>query len=139
MDALRLHLFKSRRQRGVKPPPEKEFALQVSIAAILRNHCRPDWRTTHFPAGDKRDAITGARLKAQGLVPGWPDFVLLGPRGAHFLELKREGARLALSDAQQAFADFCNANGYPHAVIDSIGAAIAVLGHWGTCNIKVSA
>ncbi len=34
---------------------------------------------THFPAGEKRTAKTGAKLKRMGLKPGWPDFQFVVP------------------------------------------------------------
>lgn len=47
----------------------------------------------HIPNGGRRDAITGARLKAEGVVAGVPDIFLAVPRqGFHglYVELKRQ-------------------------------------------------
>jgi hypothetical protein len=39
----------------------------------------PGWQWTHLPFGEKRSAVTGARLKRMGTKRGWPDFILLSP------------------------------------------------------------
>ena len=47
----------------------------------------------HIPNGGKRDAVTGARLKGQGVVAGVPDIFLAASRqGFHglYIELKRQ-------------------------------------------------
>ncbi len=70
-----------------------------------------------------------------GVARGWPDLALMSPRSGetagriHFLELKRPRGRR--SEEQQAFAVFCERNGYPYACVDSFEAALAVLGEWG--------
>lgn len=131
-----LSLFKGRRQRGVKPPPPKEFSVHVMVADILRHWAASGWRWTHFPSGELRHWTTANRLKRMGTQPGWPDFILLAPgRGAHFLEMKRQGEQL--SDVQLAFADYCNNSGYPHAVVFSFNEALAVLQHWRAVRINI--
>jgi len=101
-----LNLFKGRRQRGVRPKPALEFKTACVIADTMRRWGHPDWQFNHFPAGELRSVVTGARLKRMGLRPGWPDFILLSPAGMpHFLELKRKGGRM--SEAQKAFAEWC--------------------------------
>ena len=42
---------------GVRPrkpsaPRPKEIALHMAVADILRRFSRPDWRWSHFPAGE---------------------------------------------------------------------------------------
>ena len=47
----------------------------------------------HIPNGGRRDKITGARLKAEGVVAGVPDVFLASPRqGFHglYIEMKRQ-------------------------------------------------
>jgi hypothetical protein len=70
--------------------------------------------------GGSRDRRTAAKLKAMGLQPGWPDFLLVAsasrdrPGGlVHMLELKRRGEDL--SEAQDALATWCAGQGVPFA------------------------
>lgn len=74
----------------------------MSAAAYLRHAWPTELPWTHFPAGERRDAKTGAKLKAMGLAAGWPDFILLLPNGqAGFIELK--AADGAMSEPQVEF------------------------------------
>lgn len=113
----------------------KELKLQFSVAKLLKDFCHPDWRYTHFPAGELRDHNTGAKLKRMGLKAGWPDFQIVSPPGLfHALELKREGE--GLTDDQTDFATFCRKNGIPHAVVDTFKAAVETLNAWGCLRVK---
>ena len=89
--------------RKVMPPPAQ---------AKKRPSCPPEseeqkalfdwWQRTpyarhfvmyHIPNGGRRDKITGARLKAEGVVAGVPDVFLASPRqGFHglYIEMKRQ-------------------------------------------------
>lgn len=142
-----LSLFKGKRQRGEKRPRAKEFATHVMVADMLRRWQTPGWRWSHFPSGEYRHPATAMRLKRMGVQVGWPDFILLSPITSglgpgvwsgrvHFLELKREGG--TLSDWQQAFADFCLANGYPYAWTDNFKDALDILKDWGALRASVS-
>lgn len=135
-----LHLFKSRRQRGTKPPTAREFSLHCMVADDLRRWASPNWIWTHVPLGERRDAVAGARLKRMGTQPGWPDFILIAPRDyyaprPHFLELKRRGGKL--TETQAGFALWCKLNDCPHAVADSYDAAVKILQGWGALMSKV--
>jgi hypothetical protein len=126
-----LHLFKGRRQRGLRLPPGLEFHLHVSVADVLRRWIMPGWRWTHIASGEYRTPATAARLKRMGVQPGWPDLILLGPRGlgVYFLELKRRGGKPTVE--QHAFEEWCRDNGYPFAVTDDFKTATATLMEWG--------
>ena len=63
----------------IKAPPPKELSLHIALADHLRAFARPDWRWSHFPAGEIRDRRHAAKLKAMGLQRGWPDFLLIAP------------------------------------------------------------
>lgn len=130
-----LSLFKSRRQRGVAPPPAKEFSLHVMVADTLRRWCLPSWRWTHFPSGENRSAITGARLKRMGMQRGWPDFLLLSPERVHLLELKRKSEQL--TDEQRALRDYCEQHGHPYAVVYTYDAALNQLREWGAVRTGI--
>jgi len=134
-------LFGKRKTAARRP---LEFSLHVAVADVLRRWSTPGWRWTHLPFGEHRNAITGARLKRMGTQVGWPDFVLLSPAilpdlsgVAHFLELKREGAKL--SEFQQAFADFCVDNHYPHYWTANFADAVNMLKTWGAVRASVKA
>jgi hypothetical protein len=130
-------LAEGRRPRPRKPvvPAPREAALHNAVADLLRRCCRSNWRWSHFPSGEKRDPITGARLKRMGLMRGWPDIVPVDPDGKFYgLELKRSGEDL--TPEQEAFRDWCTAHDIPHAVCYSIDRAFEILGNWGALTIR---
>ncbi len=110
-------------------PAEPEFHLHVLVADVLQRWIMPGWRFTHIASGEYRTKATAGRLKAMGVVPGWPDFILLSPDGlAHFLELKRRGQKLSLD--QRDFALYAHAHGYPFEWTDNFDVALAILKRW---------
>ena len=137
-----LHLFKGKRQRGTRMPAPLELGLQCVLADVLRRWAMPGWVWTHLPMGERRDALTGARLKRMGVQPGWPDLILLPPRGDHrtsspyFMEVKRVGGKL--SEHQAAFKRWCMLNGYPHEVVHSVGEAVEILKRWGAVRSGIA-
>lgn len=82
-----------------------------------------------IPNGERRDAITGSRLKAAGVKPGVPDiFIPIPASGYHgaYLELKRKkGGRV--SDAQDTYIDFLSSQGYACYVCTDWREAIATV------------
>jgi hypothetical protein len=126
-----LMLAQSQKPRPRKMPVirPKESKLQCDVAKVLRSHALPTWRWSHFPAGEKRDVITGARLKQMGLQRGFPDVILISPAGLfHALELKRLGEDL--TDDQEAFQTWCVRHAVPYSVADTFDQALAVLDSW---------
>jgi hypothetical protein len=129
-------------KRVRKPAAPLEFAFAVSVADLLRWEAAPGWQWSHYPAGENRDhkvnakgqrwSPSGARLKRMGVQRGWPDFILIGPRGkgVHFLELKRRG-KGRLSDEQEEFRDWCREHGYPWCCTTSFDEVRAQLKSWG--------
>lgn len=84
-----------RRARAKKPSvcPE-ESQEQKALFKWWRVYSRhaPHLVMYHIPNGGRRDKITGARLKAEGVVAGVPDVFLASPRqGFHglYIEMKR--------------------------------------------------
>ncbi len=66
---------------------------QIRLAALLD---KAGMLWCHVPNGGKRDQLTGARLKRQGVKPGVPDVLIfdLGSNGKPTaLELKRQNGR----------------------------------------------
>jgi hypothetical protein len=141
MSERQLHLFRSKRQRGIRVDySSSEFKMHCAVADTLKRWATPNWIFSHFPAGEKRTAATGARLKKMGVQAGWPDLVFLAPQGhpiqrPMFLELKRRGGKL--TEAQAGFAAWCVANGCPHAVAYSYDEAVAALKRWGVLRAGV--
>lgn len=67
-----------------------------------------------IPNGGRRDAVTGARLKAEGVRAGVPDLFLAVPRGAWaglFIEMKRRRGGQVSPD-QKAMLACLAASGY---------------------------
>ncbi|MGI0012168.1 MAG: hypothetical protein ACREBU_01805 [Nitrososphaera sp.] len=122
---------------GANPAP-KESVLQAQTAGLLREHCLPSWKWTHFPAGEARSAITGARLKRFGLNRGWPDFILLSPEPVriHFLELKRLNA--PFTGTQREFAAWCGSNAVPYETARTVGQVLSALGKWGCLRVAAA-
>lgn len=75
-----------------------------------------------------------AALKADGLVPGFPDLIAFRPisRGGPdcaLLEVKKPGGYL--DPDQIDFEERCWRDGIKHAVVTSLDEALAALGKWG--------
>ena len=56
-----------------------EFEIQVSLVDALRKFAAPDCLWLHIGNGERRDVITGSRLKRMGLRPGAADQLKLRP------------------------------------------------------------
>ncbi len=70
-------------------------------------------RMFHVPNGGKRDRVTAARMKAEGVKPGVPDIMLPVPRGKYhglWIELKADGGKP--SKDQLDWMDYLNSVGY---------------------------
>ena len=78
-----------------------------------------------IPNGGARSAITGARLRAEGVVAGIPDLFLACPRGGShglFIEMKKaKGGRV--DRAQEAAMALLESQGYECAVCRGFQAA----------------
>lgn len=136
-----LSLFKGRRQRGIAPPPPLEFELHATLADIIKRWIRPEWKFTHLPLGEEREhqfnangkrySLAGQRLKRMGVMPGWPDFIFVGPGCRVFwLELKRFRTG-RLSDEQSQVAAHLVACGFAYLCTTSLDDAVATLKQLG--------
>ncbi len=107
-------------ERTRAKPRDLEGAEQRALFhwAKLAQGTHPELRYLHHvPNGGARDAITGARLKAQGVKAGAPDIYLdVARRGYHGLriELKAAGGRVGKEQAE--WIAFLTAQGYWAAV-----------------------
>ena len=84
-----------------KAPSEEEHRLQVTCVRWF-NLKFPHLRGRLFavPNGGRRDDVTGARLKAEGVIAGVSDFILLKSNrryGALLIEMKRKDGRQSAS------------------------------------------
>ena len=126
-----------KKARQTVPLPFEDETTEA-VADALGWGAAPGWLWSHFPAGELRDAVTGAKLKRMGLQPGWPDFLLISPTGMHYwLELKR--GRASLKKDQQVFALAMLERGVPWFLARSANEAIAKLNEWGALRLRVSA
>lgn len=104
-----------------------EAAIQRAIIARLRLSgvvCH------HSPNAARRNPITGARLKQEGMITGWPDLTLVGPdKRIAFFEVKAEKGRT--SDAQDECIAMLRRLGHDVAVVRSQDEAVLMLQEWG--------
>jgi hypothetical protein len=143
-----LSLFKGRKQRGTAPPPAPEFSSHVIIADLLKRWGSPRWRWTHIPSGEhrehrinpktgKRYSLTGQRLRRMGVMPGWPDFVFVGPNCSVFwLELKRFKTG-RMSEEQSDIAAHLVACGFAYLCTTSVDDAVATLKQLGILRATI--
>jgi hypothetical protein len=135
VEARQLDIFKTKRQKGVKPPPALERATHIAIADLLRVGLKPGWWASHIPSGEKRSVETGKLLKRMLVQPGMADFMLLGPDMICFLELKRPPNKP--TEAQITFSiRACNA-GACYAVAYSYKEAEEILRGWGAIRTSI--
>jgi len=103
--------------------------LQAAVVEHLRLRARPGVLWIHVPNGERRDKITGAKLRRLGVLPGASDLLFWHEGNSFALELKSRGGRS--SEAQLEFVSrFNNAGGHT-AVAEGIDRALAVLEAWG--------
>lgn len=106
-------------RKNVKTVCADEHAEQVALCdwwrPYARTHGIPEGLLFAIPNGGRRDKITGARLKAEGVRAGVPDMFLAVPRQnapGLFLELKKQkGGRV--SENQKTMHEALSQAGYP--------------------------
>lgn len=90
--------------RTRRKPREEEHRLQVACVRAFRLRWpRLEKRLFAVPNGARRDAVTGARLKAEGVLPGVSDLILLvpsGPFGALLIEMKAKDGTVRKTQQQ---------------------------------------
>lgn len=105
-----------------KRPDDEEHRLQCACVNWFRLQY-PTHATALFavPNGGRRDRVSGAKLKAEGVLPGVSDLILLLPRGNHhglLIEMKTESGKQ--SQAQRDWQRDMVHRGYKYMVIRSI-------------------
>lgn len=106
-----------------------ESGIQAAIMGFLDRALPASYRAFAVPNGGKRNAITGAILKREGVKAGVPDICIVRAGGSiAFLEVKAPQG--SLSNSQREFRDWCGENGVPFAVVRGIGDVEAALLDW---------
>lgn len=98
----------------------EEDAIQRSIVHLLQIH-RNAGSLVFFavPNGERRDKVTGAKLKRQGVIAGAPDLVVMQKfRPPIFVEVKARDGRS--SKAQREFSEACARLGQRYVIVRSI-------------------
>lgn len=115
--------------RAKRQYPER--AIQCAIVKALKAYCKPQQAFWYaIPNGGKRDVITAARMKAEGVQPGAPDLGFVLPFGlAAFLEIKADKGRQSIS--QEFIEKQINALGARYEVAHSVDEAWGILAGWG--------
>jgi hypothetical protein len=114
-----------------------EFEIQVSLVDALRKFAAPDCLWLHIGNGERRDVITGSRLKRMGLRPGAADLLFLrAGTPPLFLELKT--SRGTQSQSQRAFEAQAITAGAQYAIVRSIDEALALLWERGFLARKLT-
>jgi len=117
-----------------KSPGPSEHQIQTAVISWWKHACGwhqlPEFCLLAIPNGSYRDAITGARLKSEGVRRGVPDLFLAVPV-AHYagfwLELKKPGG--SASDEQLAVLDYLERH-YRTAICDSFQGAIDAISQY---------
>ncbi len=112
------------RERTDKRPAREgpsEHQLQAAVISWWGHVCAsyglPPFTLAAIPNGGARDAITGARLKAEGVRPGMPDLCLMAARGAyHGLYLEMKTGDNQPSEKQTQILNYLDGAGYKTAV-----------------------
>lgn len=107
-----------------------EHQIQSAIIRFLDAALPSSCMAFAVPNGAKRDKITGAILKREGVKAGVADIVILrNPGQCALIEVKTDTG--SLSNSQKVFRDWCAANGFPFAVVRGVGDVQAALLDWG--------
>ena len=105
----------------------------LAVVHLLRSSARHNIVWFHVANGEARDAITGAKLKRMGVIPGVPDFILIVDGKTYGLEIKSNKG--SLSAPQKVFREAMeNAGGF-YRVAKSVDAAIVILSGIGALRI----
>jgi hypothetical protein len=112
-----------------KRPADEEHQLQCACVQWFKLQF-PAMRHNLFavPNGGRRDRITGARLKAEGVKAGVADLILLrrnSQYGALLIELKTP--RGSQSQAQRDWQKAIEKDGYKYVVVRSVQAFIQTI------------
>lgn len=105
-----------------KKPSDEEHRIQVSFVEWFRlKYPKRAHNLFSVPNGGKRDAVTGAKLKAEGALAGVADLILLYPNSCyHALLIETKTHKGRQSDAQKAWQEKIEKDGYKYVVCRSL-------------------
>lgn len=110
---------KVRWAKGFKLGPED--AIQLEILNYLRQQAPGGWVVFHVPSAAKRSKVVWAWLLVLGFFAGFPDLIILMPRGrVAFIEVKRTHRESDLTLAQKAFRSWCQVYETPYLVATGV-------------------
>lgn len=113
-----------------KPPSDEEHRIQVSCVRWFRmKYPHLAARLFAVPNGGRRDGITGARLKEEGVLAGVADLILLVPNADyHALLIEMKTPKGRQSDSQRAWQRAVAGNDdYLYVVVRSLEEFIKVI------------
>lgn len=106
-----------------------EAVIHKAVCAHLTKRAKSGVVWLHPPNGEARQMVTGARLKAMGVLPGAADLLFWHNGASYALELKRTGGRLL--KGQRTFLQAFEAAGGTWAVAYGLDEALDILTQWG--------
>lgn len=112
----------------------REDQIQVAVIQQLERFAPVGATWCHVPNGGKRGAVEAARMKGQGVMPGWPDLQIFYAGDGYFLELKTAKGRLSPSQKIRLFE--LDMAGQHTAVAYGLDDAIRILKEWGLITSK---
>lgn len=121
-----------KRRRRERQYVEPQHELQVSCVNWF-SYEHQEYKGLLFavPNGGRRDAVTGGMLKADGVVAGVSDLILLVPRkGHHALCIEMKTAVGRQSEAQKEWQWRVEAQGYRYDVVRSLQEFISTINNY---------
>lgn len=111
---------------------QREHDLQTACVRWFRyRHPRLARCLIAVPNGGRRDAVTGAKLKAEGVTAGVSDLLLLVPSGGfHGLCIEMKTPQGRQSEAQRDWQLEMERQGYRYAIVRSAHEFIAEVGSY---------
>lgn len=115
-----------------------EAQIHNAVVDMLTRFAVPGCMWLHIPNGERRDAVTGAKLKRMGTRAGAADFLVIVGGRVMWLEIKtRDGKHSA---AQIQFAAEADQAGASYRTARSTGDALIALRSFGALrNVQVAA
>ncbi len=115
----------------------REEDLHRAVWVMIQSEARADVVIFHPANGGARSKAEAGRMKAQGVVAGIPDLIVIVAGRAHGLELKTQHGRI--SPAQKRMAEMFQCAGAEYDVARSVAGARMILARWGAIDDSRSA